>query len=71
MHVITTTSELDAACARLARHPFVTVDHAAQIMWAYSSPEIYDLFVVRRGWTPQQLGEFVASALAAALLPMQ
>ena len=26
MHVITTTSELDAACARLARHPFVTVD---------------------------------------------
>ncbi|MDP9000769.1 MAG: TetR/AcrR family transcriptional regulator [Myxococcota bacterium] len=49
----------------------VTIDRAAQIMWAYSSPELYDLFVVRRGWTPQQLGEFVASALAAALLPMQ
>lgn len=48
----------------------VTVDRAAQIMWAYSSPDLYDLFVVRRGWTPRQLGEFVASALVAALLPM-
>ena len=26
MHVITTTEELGSACARLARHPFVTVD---------------------------------------------
>jgi hypothetical protein len=59
----------------LARRGFlragVTIDRAAQIMWAYSSPELYDLFVVRRGWTPLQLGEFVASALAAALLPTQ
>ena len=26
MHVILTTSELAAACARLAKHPFVAVD---------------------------------------------
>ncbi len=49
----------------------VTVTRASQIMWAYSSPELYDLFVVRRGWTPQQLGEFVGNALAAAQLPMK
>ena len=47
----------------------VTVERAAEIMWAYTSPELYDLFVIRRGWTPQRFGEFVASALTAALLP--
>ena len=47
----------------------VTVERAAEIMWAYTSPELYDLFVIRRGWTPERFGEFVASALTAALLP--
>ena len=47
----------------------VTVERAAEIMWAYTSPELYDLFIIRRGWTPQRFGEFVASALTAALLP--
>lgn len=47
----------------------MTTDRAGEIMWAYSSPELYELFVVRRGWSPKQLGEFVASALTAALLP--
>ena len=49
----------------------VTVERAAEIMWAYTSPEFYDLLVVGRGWTPDRFGEFVASALAAALLPAQ
>ena len=47
----------------------VTVERAAEILWAYTSPELYDLFVMRRGWTPERFGEFVASALTAALLP--
>lgn len=47
----------------------VTVEHATEIMWAYTSPELYDSFVMRRGWTPERFGEFVASALTAALLP--
>ena len=47
----------------------VTAERAAEILWAYTSPELYDLFVMRRGWTPQRFGEFVASALTAALLP--
>ena len=49
----------------------VTVERSAEIMWAYTSPEFYDLLVVGRGWTPDRFGEFVASALAAALLPAQ
>jgi AcrR family transcriptional regulator len=48
-----------------------TVERAAEIMWGYASAELYDLFVLRRGWSPEQLGEFVADALAAALLPHQ
>jgi AcrR family transcriptional regulator len=46
----------------------VSVDAAAEVMWAYTSPELYDLLVVRRRWTPAKLGEFAAEALAAALL---
>jgi AcrR family transcriptional regulator len=47
----------------------VTVDTAAEIMWAYTAPELYDLLVIRRGWSPEELGAFVAAALKAALLP--
>jgi hypothetical protein len=46
----------------------MTVERAAEIMWGYASAELYDLFVHRRGWSPEQLGEFVADGLAAALL---
>ena len=49
--------------------PGITVDQAADIMWAYSSPELYELLVLRRGWTPERHGRFIAQALAAALLP--
>lgn len=46
----------------------VSLGEAAEIMWAYTAPELYDLLVVRRGWSPKELGEFVAEALEAALL---
>jgi AcrR family transcriptional regulator len=49
--------------------PGITVDQAADIMWVYSSPELYELLVLRRGWTPERHGQFIAQALAAALLP--
>jgi hypothetical protein len=38
-------------------------------MWIYTAPELYDLCVVRRGWTPEQLGAFIAEAMLALLLP--
>jgi len=46
----------------------VSVDRAAEVMWAYTSPDLYDLLVVRRGWSPGTLGAFIAEGLAAALL---
>jgi hypothetical protein len=49
--------------------PGITVAQAADILWTYSSPELYDLVVLRRGWSPDHYGHFTAQAMIAALLP--
>lgn len=46
----------------------VSVEEAAEIMWAYSSPELYGLLVLGRSWPPERYGEFVGEALVDALL---
>jgi AcrR family transcriptional regulator len=46
----------------------VSVDEAAQIMSAYSSPELYGLLVLNGGWRPERYGEFVGESLVDALL---
>jgi AcrR family transcriptional regulator len=50
------------------RHDLTTTA-AAEIMWTYSSPELYELLVIARGWTPERYGAFIGDALTAALLP--
>ncbi len=47
----------------------VTQALAAEIMWTYSSPDLYDLLVARRGWSIRRYGQFVTDSLLAALLP--
>jgi hypothetical protein len=42
---------------------------AGEIMWAYTSPELYELLVLNRRWPPGHYGAFIADALIAALLP--
>lgn len=49
-------------------HPGTPLAHAADILWTYSSPELYELLVLRRRWTPQRYGEYVAAAMINALL---
>jgi len=51
--------------------PGITPEQAADILWTYSSPELYELLVTRRRWAPERYGQFVAQALIAALLPTQ
>jgi AcrR family transcriptional regulator len=46
----------------------MSADAAAEIMWAYTAPELYDLLVQGRRWSPKKLGAFVGAALDAALL---
>jgi AcrR family transcriptional regulator len=48
--------------------PGMEEDSAGEMLWAYSSPEIYELFVLVRGWSLERYGEFIADALITALL---
>ena len=48
--------------------PGVTLTQATDILWAYSSAELYDLLVIRSGWPVERYGRFVGDALVAALL---
>jgi len=49
----------------------ITLKEAADICWTCSSPELYELLVIRRGWTTERYGQFVAEVLAGTLLPVQ
>ena len=48
--------------------PGVSVARAADVLWTYSSPELYELLVLRRGWVPARFGRFIADAMIDALL---
>ena len=48
--------------------PGLTVKRAAEIMWTYSSPELYELLVLTRGWPLKHYSAFIADAMIAALL---
>lgn len=45
------------------------VEHAADILWTYSSPELYELLVLRSGWELARYGSFITDGLAAHLSP--
>jgi hypothetical protein len=44
----------------------LTIERAGEIMWTYSSPELYELLVLTRGWPLELYGAFVAEAMIAA-----
>ena len=48
--------------------PGMSINGATDIMWTYSSAELYDLLVLRSGWSARRYGEFIGDALVAALL---
>lgn len=48
--------------------PGLSIQEAGEIMWAYSSPELYRLLVISCGWSPARYGEFVGDSLVDALL---
>jgi AcrR family transcriptional regulator len=43
-------------------------EHATDLVWAIASPEMYDLLVLQRGWSPAECAAWVADAITAALL---
>jgi AcrR family transcriptional regulator len=73
---------LDERLARMAGHaqrladeghlrPDVTVEEARDVLWLYSAPEVYELLVVQRGWSPDRLGAWVGETYVRALLPAE
>jgi AcrR family transcriptional regulator len=46
----------------------LTVEAARDILWTYSSPELYELLVLQRGHTNEAYASFVETGAAAALL---
>lgn len=55
--ILGTHSALDGRCHALASQ-------------AYSSPELYELLVIGRGWPTERYGTFVSQGLIAALLSL-
>jgi AcrR family transcriptional regulator len=49
----------------------LTVKQAGEVMWTYSSPQLYELLVVYRRWRLQRYATFIADAMIAALLPTE
>lgn len=46
----------------------VTLERARDVLWTYSAAELYELLVQKRGWSPEEHGQFVATGMIAALL---
>jgi AcrR family transcriptional regulator len=46
----------------------ITEREARDILWMCSSPQLYELLVRQRGWTPKQLGAFVRDTISGTLL---
>jgi AcrR family transcriptional regulator len=47
----------------------VTVEEAADVLWTCSSLELYELLVLRRGWSLPRFAAFLADFMIIALLP--
>ena len=48
--------------------PGIRVADAGDVLWMFSSPELYDLLVQRRSWSVRKYSRFVADSIANALL---
>jgi AcrR family transcriptional regulator len=46
----------------------IRLAEASDVLWTYSSPELYDLLVRRRHWSLGRYGAFIADAITSALL---
>jgi len=46
----------------------VTEDEARDVLWTCTSPELYELLVLRRGWTAARFGRHVADTIVGTLL---
>ena len=56
--------------AHLRRGVDEDVDEARDVLWTFgSSPQLWKLLVMHRGWTPDGFASWMGQMLIAALLP--
>jgi len=48
--------------------PGLSRERAIDLVWAIASPEMYDLLVLQRGWSPADCSDWVTDAITTALL---
>jgi len=53
--------------AKVLRRGVTTAD-ARDVLWLFTSPEVYERLVIERGWTPRRFGAWLTQQLVAALL---
>jgi AcrR family transcriptional regulator len=51
--------------------PGITHEHAADLLFAVSSPEMYELLVLRRGWDLERFADFTYDTITSGLLRPQ
>ena len=47
----------------------VSVDEARDVLFTFISPQLWELLVIQRGWTPDRFAAWMGDMLIAALLP--
>ena len=51
-----------------ALRPGLDVDRATDILWTLNHPDVWQLLVVERGWTPERYEQWFGDAVCAQLL---
>lgn len=46
----------------------ITATDALDVLWLFTSPEVYEKLVIERGWTAKRFGTWITEQLVAALL---
>lgn len=49
--------------------PGISAREARDVLWTLNSAEVFQLFVLQRGWSPRRYGTWIGHQLATALLP--
>ncbi|MBL7495428.1 TetR family transcriptional regulator [Frankia sp. CNm7] len=66
---LTGTCRLAAVLARAgALRPGLTVGRAGDLLWALTAPELFRRLTADRGWTPDEFEDWLARAMADAVL---
>jgi AcrR family transcriptional regulator len=59
---------VESLAAKHALRPGLDVDRATDVLWTLNHPDVWQLLVRERGWTPQQFEEWFAETARAQLL---